>query len=682
MNKGSAFIAIAVAFVFGLAIGHLATKGSGGGEVAQQELDSKARGAAKEAASGVERFKVPVNPDVQPTKGAEPALVTIVEFSEFQCPFCKKAKPTVDRILKEYGDKVRFVWRNNPLPMHDNAPMAAQAAMEAYDQGGNEKFWKMHEILFKNQKALSRSDLESYAKQVGLNMQEFKTALDKSEHQKAVKADQALARKLGARGTPAFFINGRKLMGAQPFNKFKSVIEDEIGRAEKMLGAGVPKGQLYSEFIKNAKTSPSDDKDKGKGKNKKRKKKKRPDPNAVYKVPVQDEPQKGPNNALVTIVEFSDFQCPFCKRVNSTVDKVVEEYGNDVRVLWKNNPLPFHDQAMPAAIAAMEVHEQAGDRKFWKYHDKLFQNQKSLSRSNLEKFAKELGGINMAQFKRALDNEEHKDEIKKEQKLARSLGATGTPAFFINGRNIRGAQPFPKFKSVIEEELKRAKKIAKNGTPRSKVYAKAIEDGATEQQFIEPKGGGAAKGKGRGNKGKNKVYDIPVPDDLPSKGSPNADVVIQEFSDFQCPFCKRVLPTVDRVLKEYGDKVKVVWRNYPLPFHDQAMPAAQAALEVYEQGGNAKFWKYHDKLFENQKSLSRKNLEKFAKELGGINMAQFRKALDNNEHKSKIKADKQAVSKAGARIGTPSFFINGRLVQGARPFSAFKSKIEKALEEN
>jgi len=139
---------------------------------------------------------------------------------------------------------------------------------------------------------------------------------------------------------------------------------------------------------------------------------------------------------------------------------------------------------------------------------------------------------------------------------------------------------------------------------------------------------------------------------------------------------------MDRVVQEYGDRVRIVWRDYPLPFHQNAGPAAQASREVFRQGGSEKFWRYHDILFQNQRALTRPDLERFAEQVGGVNMAQFRQALDNNTHQAAIQADVEAVTRAGASIGTPSAFINGRLVQGAQPFEAFKSVIDRALAGN
>jgi protein-disulfide isomerase len=666
MSRGSAIIAILIAFVGGLLIGNL-TKMDGATTEASAEGEVDAAAVA-EAAGEVERFKVPVT-NQQPQKGPADALVTIVEFSEFECPFCARVNPTVAQALKEYDGKLRVVWRNNPLPFHKNATPAAIAAMEAHAQGGNDKFWKMHDLLFQNQKALGREDLEKYAQQVGLDLSAFRQALDTNKHEAAIKQDQEVAAKLGARGTPAFFINGRKLMGAQPYEQFKELIDDEVRRAQALVGTGVAKNRIYAEITKNALDAPAAEQP--------QQQRQEPDPKAVYNVPLTGkEPQKGPSDALVTVVMVSDFQCPFCGRVEPTINQLRDKYGNDLRVVWFNNPLPFHKEAFPAAIAALEAHAQGGNDKFWKMHDILFENMKALSREDLERYAQQVG-LNMNEFRKALDTEKFKDTIKAQQELVQKLGAAGTPSFFINGRNVRGARPLEAFVEVVDEELARAKKLVAAGTPRARVYEEAIKGGATSPQLAAGAAPSAAQPQAAAPDA-DKIYDIPVAANAPSKGGRNAQVVIQIFSDFECPFCGRVVPTIDQVLKEYGDKVRFVWRNYPLPFHQKAMPAHEASMEVYRQKGSDAFWKYHDKLFENQRGLDRPNLEQWAQELG-VNMAEFKKALDTKRHEAGIKADMDAVQKAGARIGTPSFFINGKLLQGAQPFESFKITIDKAL---
>lgn len=664
MSKGSSVLLAIVMAIGGFMLGHVVGSRSATDEGTAEPAAEEAQAADVKVADDVQRYKVPVT-SAQPSKGPKDALVTIVEFSEFQCPFCARVLPTMKQVKETYGDKVRIVWRNNPLAFHSNAKPAATLAMEAHAQGGDDKFWEIHDVLFENQKSLDRAQLEEYAKAAGLDMEKVKKALDQGTHDDVISDDQALATQLGARGTPYFYINGRQLRGALPFNSFKTIIDDEIKRAELLLDKGVKEEQLYATITKDGLTKAAAEKPKPQAA-----RPGQPDPKAVYKVPVQgNEPQKGPDDALVTIVEFSDFECPFCGRVEPTLEQVRKKYGKDVRIVWMNNPLPFHKNAKAAANAALEAHAQKGDDAFWAMHEKMFANQKSLTRENLLKWGKEIG-LNVNKLEKALDDDKYSKTIQAQQTLANSLGARGTPAFFINGRNLRGAQPLPAFTALIDEELGKAKAMVEKGTPRAKVYETIIAKGETG-----PKTQPAAAAPDA-----NKVYNIPRPKKAPTKGKAGAKVVIQEFSDFQCPFCSRVNPTIAQVLKEYGDKVEIVWRDYPLPFHKNAHLAAQAAREVFEQKGNKAFWAYHDLLFQNQKALTRANLEKFAEQIGGIDMKEFKSALDSGEHKAAVDADMAAVSKAGARIGTPSFFINGKLLQGAQPYAAFKAAIDAELQ--
>ncbi|MBL9040389.1 MAG: thioredoxin domain-containing protein [Myxococcales bacterium] len=171
------------------------------------------------------------------------------------------------------------------------------------------------------------------------------------------------------------------------------------------------------------------------------------------------------------------------------------------------------------------------------------------------------------------------------------------------------------------------------------------------------------------------VYKVD-PGDGPSFGSKNAPVTIVEFSDFQCPFCSRVVPTLKKIKETYKDKVRVVWRNYPLPFHQNAKPAAEAALAAHAQG---KFWEMHDKLFENQGALDRGSLEKYAGEIG-IDVARFKADLDSGRYKAQVDADfGYGNSLPGGGMGTPTFFINGRKIAGAYPFEKFDAMIKEAL---
>src|SRR5687768_11128220 len=135
--------------------------------------------------------------------------------------------------------------------MHQNAMIAAEAALAANAQG---KFWEMHDKMFANMRALERADLERYAQEIGLDMARFRRSLDTHEFKREIEADMALAAQLGARGTPSFFINGRPLRGAQPFEGFKTVIDEEVQRAQRLLATGVSKNRLYAELTKGGQT--------------------------------------------------------------------------------------------------------------------------------------------------------------------------------------------------------------------------------------------------------------------------------------------------------------------------------------------------------------------------------------------------------------------------------------------
>src|SRR3989338_3148523 len=174
--------------------------------------------------------RVDVSADDDPSKGPKNAKITIIEFSDFQCPYCKKAEPVIKQVLETYGDDVRFVYRDFPLSFHQNAQKAAEAAECADEQG---KFWEYHDIIFENQDALDVSNLKIYAANLKLDTAKFNDCMDSEKYVEEVKKDFEDGQKAGVSGTPAFFINGRLLSGAQPFEDFKAVIDEELGEGSK-----------------------------------------------------------------------------------------------------------------------------------------------------------------------------------------------------------------------------------------------------------------------------------------------------------------------------------------------------------------------------------------------------------------------------------------------------------------
>ena len=167
-----------------------------------------------------------VNLDGSPAKGPADAEVTIVEFSDFQCPFCGRVNGTLDRIRSEYADEVRIVFKHLPLRIHPKAPAAHAAAEAAHRQG---RFWEMHDAIFSNQAAMSPEQYRTYAAQIGLDLEQFDADVQASEVRARVAADASEAAKLGVTGTPGFFVNGRFVSGALPFESFQRLIEEELG---------------------------------------------------------------------------------------------------------------------------------------------------------------------------------------------------------------------------------------------------------------------------------------------------------------------------------------------------------------------------------------------------------------------------------------------------------------------
>jgi protein-disulfide isomerase len=174
-----------------------------------------------------------------------------------------------------------------------------------------------------------------------------------------------------------------------------------------------------------------------------------PDPDKRYEVAVNGSPTLGPDTAKIKIIEFSDFQCPFCKRVGPTLQQVKKEYGDKVQIVWKHMPLSFHAKAPAAHKASWAAHKQG---KFWEMHDKIFENQREMSDAKYVEWAGELG-LDVEKFKTDAASPEAQAVLDEDVKTASSVQVTGTPAFFVNGRFLSGAQPFDAFKRLIDQGL-------------------------------------------------------------------------------------------------------------------------------------------------------------------------------------------------------------------------------------
>ena len=167
-------------------------------------------------------------------------------------------------------------------------------------------------------------------------------------------------------------------------------------------------------------------------------------------ISADDDPFLGPDNAPVTIIQFAEFQCPYCSRGNQVMEEVRKAYGDKVKIVYRDFPLDFHDRAIPAAVAANCAEKQG---KFWEIHSILMSNQQKLQDEDLLSAAKQVGVADIAAWQSCLKDPEQAKEVMKDQQDGAKAGVTGTPAFFVNGIFLNGAQPFEEFKSIIDREL-------------------------------------------------------------------------------------------------------------------------------------------------------------------------------------------------------------------------------------
>jgi protein-disulfide isomerase len=215
------------------------------GYLGQQHQHDRKEAFLKElrTKAGVKMLLEPPRIDVEigdnnPVKGPAGAPVTIVEFSDFQCPYCSRVIPTLKKVEETYGDRIRIAFRDLPLiQMHPNATRAAEAAACAHVQG---KFWEMHDKLFANQDKLGAEDLKKHAADLGLDTAAFGQCVESGKYKDEWKKDADAATAYGLSGTPAFFINGRLVVGAQPFDAFAQVIDEELAFAEARAAARPP----------------------------------------------------------------------------------------------------------------------------------------------------------------------------------------------------------------------------------------------------------------------------------------------------------------------------------------------------------------------------------------------------------------------------------------------------------
>ncbi|MCA9712260.1 MAG: thioredoxin domain-containing protein, partial [Myxococcales bacterium] len=319
-----------------------------------QALPAFATDEPTEGTAGIERYYVPLLDS--PARGPDDAAVTVVMFSDFECPFCERGHQIMGELRRLYPGSVRIAYKAFPLDNHPHALLAAMAARTAQAQG---KFWEFHDRLF-SQEGLEFETILSHARAASMDLEGLRRDLQSLEYGPEVGRDLRLGKRLGVDSTPTFFINGRLLTGAQPLASFEALIEEELELAARWRAEGVAPEALYEHAIAEGyrKVVYTDDR--------------RVDPDMVVPVPLGTSPRRGPDDAPVTIVIFGDFECPFCARGHAIMESLREHYGPQLRLVYKHTPLPFHSHAYVASRAAVAAQAQG---KFWEFHDALYARQ-------------------------------------------------------------------------------------------------------------------------------------------------------------------------------------------------------------------------------------------------------------------------------------------------------------------
>jgi protein-disulfide isomerase len=266
-----------------------------------------------------------------------------------------------------------------------------------------------------------------------------------------VTEDLRLAGQFGVRSTPFSYLNGQAIDGVRSGAELEQLLSDEQRTATWLAASGLPATELYATRTSRNLIGVGDAAE------------------TRRCVPVGSSPTRGPDDALVTLVEFSDFECTYCKRVEPTLKTLLTRYPRALRIVWKNYPLAQHANARLLANFAFEAEKLGSSAAFWGVHDSLFAAEEALDEDALTQLGSKFG-FDGALALAAARSGKHDKRITAETRLAEKVGVGGTPTFFVNGRLVQGALPLDQFDALVRAELGTAQRIVARGVPASEVY--------------------------------------------------------------------------------------------------------------------------------------------------------------------------------------------------------------------
>jgi protein-disulfide isomerase len=512
------------------------------------------------ACFGQQEGKLPVQ-----TSGSTNHQVSLIEFADFQCPFCANQAADLRKLKAEYRDSLTVVFKNFPLPFHKQSKSAHLAAIAAGEQG---KFWEMHDLIYGHPQNLSPEDFEHYAVELGLDKEQFRNSLVDPRLSDVIEKDIAEGKALGVNATPTFVVNGHRLVGRQSYARLKQIVETEL--------LGEP--WQTTERVR---------------------------------VNIDSAPSLGSVSAPVTVVEFSDFQCPFCARAAIPLQRLLVANQGRVRFVFKNFPLDIHADSRLAHMAALSAGEQG---KFWEMHDLIFAHQHSLKRSDLLSFATQLN-LDMVRFQKDIESPQLKARIDDDISEGQRLGVVSTPTFIVNGDAFSGFST-QQLEAKIDSQASRVQE--QTAALRTDIPKLNLSLG---------------------------------PEDAPTK--------IRWYVDLTSPLTAKSAIVLQHFLAAHSGRVQIEFKNFPLRAHSSAMLVHEFALAAAAQG---KFWPMESLLLADSKPKDREELTNLAAQ-AQLDQDKLWAEVDGHKYAPIILRDLAEANRDGIS-GTPTFVIGNQKLDG------------------
>ncbi|MEO7033761.1 MAG: thioredoxin domain-containing protein [Polyangiaceae bacterium] len=390
----------------------------------------------------------------EPIWGTRHAPLTWVLFGDLECPHTRSAWRALAAVKASFGDDLRIVFRHRPLREHPHAFDAARVLAGLQKIRGSVAFFDVLERISRDDTSLTEEHLRAVLNAAGYGAEPLTQLAAAGDA--AVLADLQLAGQFAVKSTPFSFLNGQPVDGERTPAELERLLNDERRSATWSLASGVALDALYTMRTNSNLIGVGE--------------------SAAARVcaPLTTSPVRGAPDALVTVVEFADFECPFCARAEPVLRTLLERYPKTLRLVWKNYPLPQHKNARLLANFAADANARGSSAGFWAVHDGLFAHQNALDDSTLGELAGK-AGLDGALLLIAARAGLHDAEIRSDVAVAQKLGVNGTPVFFVNGRRLQGALALDPFDALIQEELKSAQRIVTRGVPNKDVYGLLCE---------------------------------------------------------------------------------------------------------------------------------------------------------------------------------------------------------------